>query len=64
MKCPKCSGKTSVKNSRAFGKLVTRHRTCLKCGARFVTHEEFSHYCEREKYQFNEEMFERYFMRA
>jgi len=63
MKCPNCNGKTCVKNSRTFGKLVTRQRTCLSCGTRFVTHEEFSHFCERERYPFDEEMFEQYFMR-
>jgi transcriptional regulator NrdR family protein len=43
MKCPKCRGKTCVKDSRSFGKLVKRNRACLKCGTRFVTYEEISH---------------------
>lgn len=41
MKCPKCGGSTTVKDSRhrRSGNYTYRSRVCDKCGYRFYTHE-------------------------
>ena len=43
MRCPKCAGvddKVVDSRSNRDGLLIRRRRECLKCGARFTTHEE------------------------
>jgi transcriptional repressor NrdR len=43
MRCPKCAGvddKVVDSRSKRDGLLIRRRRECLKCGARFTTHEE------------------------
>ncbi len=39
MNCPKCNGKTCVKNSSPAERLVLRERMCYDCGYRFYTKE-------------------------
>ena len=41
MNCPKCAGKTTVKDTNWAGdlKAVRRRRRCLTCGYRFNTYE-------------------------
>lgn len=37
MTCPKCGGKTEVKNSRSDEESVRRRRHCTGCGLNFFT---------------------------
>ena len=39
MKCPKCGGNTKIKESRQREHYYFRRHECLKCHARFSTHE-------------------------
>lgn len=39
MICPKCGGKTTVKETRSRDAQTIRRRQCLKCGKTFITRE-------------------------
>ena len=49
MKCPKCGGKTRVRDSRSYHGTTRRRRVCLICGGRFSTVEEILPQTEQSK---------------
>lgn len=52
MRCPKCGGRTKVKDSRIRKEKVTRKRECKRCGAKFKTFERlFGVVVTLEKYE-------------
>ena len=40
LRCPKCGGVASVRDSRHIPKAVRRRRECAECGHRFTTREQ------------------------